>query len=181
MKKLSLFLFLAVSFLFASCEKLTEELIKLLTFEISHSQTFTMPAHLVLPGTEFPGSPVAVATNSSESFENNNTRAELVKDVSLSKLVLTIQDPDNEDFGFLKDVEIYIDAEEADEVKLAYLNNIPANAGKTLELTATGAKLDKYLKAPSYTIRTRAVVDETISQDVTIKTDMTFKVTANPL
>jgi hypothetical protein len=178
MKKLSLFLFVALSFLFASCEKLSE----LLSFEIKHSQTFTMPAQFILPGTDFPGSPVAVTTNSSESFKNNNTRAELVKDVTLKKLVLTIQNPDNEDFGFLKDVEVYINSDEVNkEVKLAYLNNISANAGKTLELTATNEKLDQYLKASSFTIRTRATVDEAVSQDVTIKTDMTFKITADPL
>jgi hypothetical protein len=177
MKKLSLLLFVVASFVFASCEELKE----LLSFEINHSQTFTMPAQFVLPGANLPGSPVAVTTNSEESFKNNNTRADLVKDVTLSKLVLTIQDPASEDFGFLKDVEIFIDADNADEVRLAYLNDIPANAGKTLELTSTNAKLDKYLKAPSFSIRTRATVDEAITQDVTIKTDMTFKVTADPL
>ena len=177
MKKLSLLLFAALSFLFASCEELTE----LLSFDINHSQTFTMPAQFLLPGSDLISPPVTVTSNSAESFKNNNTRADLVKDVTLSKLVLTIQDPASEDFGFLKDVEIFIDADEVDEVKLAYLNNIPANAGKTLELTATGAKLDKYIKAPSFTIRTRATVDEAVSQDVTIKTDMTFHVTADPL
>jgi hypothetical protein len=178
MKKLSLFLFVAVSFLFASCEELTE----LLSFEIKHSQTFTLPAQFVLPGAELLSPPVAVTSSSSESFKNNNTRADLVKDVTLSKLVLTIQDPASEDFGFLKDVEIFINSDEVNkEVRLAYLNNIPDNAGKTLELTATGEKLDKYIKASSFTIRTRAIVDEAISQDVTIKTDMAFKVTADPL
>jgi hypothetical protein len=177
MKKLTPLLFAAASFLFASCEELKE----LLSFEIKHSQRFTMPAQLVLPGANLPGSPVAVTTNSEESFKNNNTRAGLVKDVTLRKLVLTIEDPATEDFGFLKDVEIFIDAEDADEVRLAYLNDIPAHAGNTLELTSTNAKLDKYLKAPSFTIRTRSTVDEAITQDVTIKTDMTFKVTADPL
>lgn len=177
MKKLSLLLFVAASFLFASCEELKE----LLSFEITHSQTFTMPAQFVLPGANLPGSPVAVTTNSEESFKNNNTRADLVKDVTLSKLVLTIQDPASEDFGFLKDVEIFISADDVPEVRLAYLNDIPANAGKTLELTSTNAKLDKFIKAPSFSIRTRATVDEAVTQDVTIKTDMTFKVTADPL
>lgn len=177
MKKLIPFLFVAAALFVASCKELKE----LLSFEIKHSQTFTMPAQFVLPGADLPGSPVAVTTNSEESFKNNNTRAELVKDVTLSKLVLTIQDPANEDFGFLKDVEIFIDADGAGEVRLAYLNDIPANAGKTLELTSTNAKLDKYIKAPSFSIRTRATVDEAVTQDVTIKTDMTFKVTADPL
>jgi hypothetical protein len=177
MKKLTLVLFTLTSFFLASCEELKE----LMSFEIKHSQTFTMPAQYVLPGANLPGSPMAVTTNSAETFKNNNTRAELVKDVTLSKLVLTIQDPANENFGFLKDVEIFIDSEDAEEVKLAYLNDIPANAGKTLELTSTNAKLDKYLKASSFTIRTRATVDEAVTQDVTIKTDMTFQVTADPL
>ena len=177
MKKLTPLLFVLTSFFLASCEELRE----LLSFDIKHSQTFTMPAQLVLPGADLPGSPLAVPTNSEESFKNNNTRAELVKDVTLRKLVLIIQDPATEDFGFLKDVEIFIDADDAEEVRLAYLHDIPASAGDTLELNATNAKLDTYIKTPSFSLRTRATVDEAITQDVTIKTDMTFKVTADPL
>jgi hypothetical protein len=177
MRKLSPMLFVAACFIFASCEELKE----LLRFEIKHSQTFTLPAQFVLPGANLAGSPLAVTSNSEESFKNNNTRADLVKDVTLHKLVLTIQDPANEDFGFLKDVEIFIDADGADEVRLAYLNDIPANAGNSIELTSTNAKLDKYIKATTFSIRTRATVDEAITRDVTIKTDMTFQVTADPL
>lgn len=178
MKKLTFLFFIAALFTLASCEEL---ITKLLRFDIKHSQTFTLPGQGILFTGPLWSSPVTVTTNSEESFKNKNTRAELVKDVTLSKLVLTIQDPADEDFGFLKDVEIWIDADEADEVKLAYLNDIPANIGNTIELTSTNAKLDKYIKAPSFSIRTKVTMDEALARDVTIKSDMTFKVSADPL
>ena len=177
MKKPASLLIVLLVFICASCKEVKD----LLTFEISHSETFTLPARFVVPGVDFPGFPVAVSSNTAETFRNNNTRADLVKDVTLHKLVLTIQDPATEDFGFVKEIEIFIDADDADEVRLAYLQDVPATVGNTIELTSTNAKLDKYIKAETFTLRTRALVDETISQDVKIKTDMTFKVTADPL
>ena len=40
--------------------------------------------------------------------------------------------------------------------------------------------LDKYIKAPSYKLRTEAVIKETITNDITIQANMIFTVTADP-
>ena len=158
-----------------------DEVDKLLTFNITKSQTFTVPAQIILPGAQIASLPLTVQSNAEEEFKNNKTQSSFVKDVTLDKLILTVENPADEDFGFMRDIEIYIDAEDADEVKVAYLNDIPANVGKTLELNSTNENLDKYIKASSFTVRTRAATDEAVMQDVTIKMDMTFKVTADPL
>lgn len=177
MNRVSLLLFSFIVLCLASCR----EIDKLLTFRINQSQTVTLPARSILPGAIIGSLPITTQTNSEESFKNNNTQANLVKDVVLEKLVLTIADPADEDFSFLRDMTIYIDADDAPEVKLAYANDIPNNVGKTLELTSTNAKLDAYIKAKSFTVRTQATTDETVSRDITIKLDMTFKVTADPI
>ena len=151
---------------------------KLLTFTVSNQTKFKI-------GVGFPlnianGIPTPdVTTNSSTDFENNNTKASLVKDVKLKELKLSITDPTDKTFSFLKSIHIYISTDANDEIELAYLDNISVTTN-TLTLTPTSEKLDQYIKASSYKLRTVAVTKETITSDVTIKADMKFTVTADP-
>ena len=69
--------------LFVSCEKIND----LLTFEITSSETIKIPASGLIDAPLI--APVPVPVNSQQSFENNNTNADLVKDVKLDELKLT--------------------------------------------------------------------------------------------
>ena len=172
------FVFFASAFLFlAGCKQID----KLLTFNINQSQTITVPKAAIIPGLTVIGAPVTINADTKEEFRKQNTAAELVKDVTLNKIVMNMQSPANEDFGFLKEVELFLGADNLPEVSVAYLRDIPANAGRTLQLTSTNVKLDKYLKATSFTLRTRGTADEAVLDDITVKVDMSFKVTADPL
>lgn len=151
---------------------------KLLTFTISNSTSIQIDSNLPL-GTPFEISTPDVSTNSSSEFENNKTKANLVKEVKLKDLKLTITDPTDKNFSFLKSVHLYISTDADDEIELAYLDDINTIAN-TIELISTDAKLDEYIKASSYKIRTEAVLKETVTSDVTIKADMNFRVTADP-
>ena len=115
-----------------------------------------------------------------ETFKNNKTRAELVKDVTLNRLNLTVTDPQGENFNFLKKIEIYISSENKAEVKIAYLEEVPANA-TTLNLKSTNAALDEFIKGETYNIRTKASLAKPLTRNTTIKADMRFKVTADPI
>jgi predicted transposase YdaD len=166
-----LFLILAL----ASCKKIDQ----LLTFYLDDSQNVTIPANFPL-GTLVPITPLTVTTRSAETFKNNNTSADKVKDVSLNKLSLTITDPNGQNFDFLQKIELYIGTDQNDQVRLAYLDEVPRGVS-TIELTSTNAQLDKYLKAASYTLTTKAQIRQSISYDVTVRSDSRFKVTADPL
>jgi len=173
MKKTLLLLPLFLLF-FSGCEKFAQ----LLTFEISDSQDIKIPASgLVDPPFV---SPVPVTMSNQETFENNNTTANLVKDVSLSKLTLTIADPATENFDFLKSIKIYIGTDETDKVLLASQDSIPTGVS-TIELISGNAKLDKYIKASSYTLFTEVTLKSTVAHELTIRADSKFRVTANPL
>ncbi|WP_114782850.1 hypothetical protein [Botryobacter ruber] len=178
MNKISLVMVVALlALLGASCKKFSN----LLTFYINHEESIYVPATVALPiGGILPVSPVPVTTNSKDTFKNNKTSADLVKDVSLDRLVLTITDPQQQTFDFLQSIEIYITTDGNDEVLLAHLNQIPANA-TSLTLISSNAKLDKYIKADTYTIRTKATLAKPLAKDTTIKAAMRFKVTADPL
>jgi hypothetical protein len=170
------YILLVILFLsFFSCD----EIEKLLTFYVEDETTFTVAsaAPLNLP---FEIATPDVATNSSQQFENNNTRADLVKEIKLTQLDLSITSPSGKTFSFLKSIHIYISTDNADEIELAYADNIPANASE-IQLTPTKNRLDAYVKASSYKLRTEVVTRETVTEDVDIKTNLKFRVTADPL
>lgn len=156
------------------CEKVDQ----LLTFEISSSENIKIPASGLINSPLI--SPVPVTVNSQQSFANNNTQASLVKDVSLSKLTLTITDPAAENFNFLKSIKIYIGTDQNDKVPLASLDNIPTGVS-TIELVSSGSKLDKYIKAESYTLFTEVSLRSNVAHELTVRADSKFKVTADPL
>ncbi|GAB3231657.1 hypothetical protein GCM10027346_18290 [Hymenobacter seoulensis] len=159
----------------SSCDKLD----KLLTFYIEDSQSVKIASNFPF-GQFAPLSPIPVTTRSDEKFKNENTSANLVKDVKLDRLTLTITDPNAENFDFLQGINIYISTEQSDKILLASLDNVPMGVN-TLQLTPTSEKLDKYVKANSYTLSTEAKIRKPISRDITIRTDTRFKVTADPL
>jgi PBP1b-binding outer membrane lipoprotein LpoB len=151
---------------------------QLLTFTISNQTTFKIPSGFPV-GVPIDFVTPDITTNSSSEFENNNTKANLVKDVRLKDLTVTITDPANKTFSFLKSIRLYISTDANDEIELAYKDDINSTSN-TLTLLPTDAKLDKYIKAPSFKLRTEAVTKEAISQDITVKADMKFRVTADP-
>lgn len=172
MKKVILIVPIFFLFLF-SCEKVKS----LLTFEIESSENIKIPASGLVNSPFI--SPVPVTIRSQESFENNNTSANLVKDVSLSKLTLTIIDPAAENFNFLKSIKIYIGTSESDKVPLASLDNIPTGVS-TIELISANSKLDKYIKASSFSLYTEVALRSNVAHELTVKADSKFKVTADP-
>jgi hypothetical protein len=173
MNRLLLVLLLATSVF--GCKSVDD----LLTFTISHETNFTvanssplnLPIELQTPD---------VTTNSSQEFGNHDTKAELVKDVKLESVKLTITDPTGKTFSFLKSIHIYISTNSNDEIELAYADNIVSTTN-ILDLTTTDKKLDTYVKASSYKLRTQLITKETLTQDVDIKMNLKFKVTADPL
>ena len=175
MKKFILLAPLALFLVFTGCKKIEQ----LLTFYIENSQNIRIPA-TPLFGSVVALTPLTVATKSEETFKNNNTRADLVKDVSLNKLALTITDPSGQNFDFLQKIEIYISTNANDQIRLAYLDQVPRGVS-SIELTSTDAKLDSYLKAPSYTLTTKVTTSQAIARDITVRADSRFKVTADPL
>ncbi|AOW09640.1 hypothetical protein EM308_09060 [Flavobacterium gilvum] len=154
------------------------EVDKLLTFKISNETSFKISPGASL-NTPFEVPTPDVTTNSTAEFKNNNTNADLVKDVKLDELKLTITNPADKTFSFVKSVHLYISTNATDEIELAYQDNI-SSTSNTINLTCTDQKLDKYIKSSSYKIRTSVTINQTFSQEVTVNARMTFKVTADP-
>ena len=99
--------------------------------------------------------------------------------MQLKELNLSITDPSDKTYSFLKSVHMYISTTADDEIELGYQDNI-SSTSNTISLICTTQKLDKYIKASSYKIRTKVTTKETLTQDITVKADMKFRVTADP-
>jgi hypothetical protein len=171
------FLLLIIGFLlFTGCD-IQEKLDEIATFNISNSADFTVPSASAI------NLPIDVATpdvntSSQQSFENNNTRADLVENVSLTDLTLIITDPDDRTFSFLKSLEIYISNDSEGSTLLAEIQDIPETVGKELQLETTGANLDEYITEDSYSLEFKAVTDKTTNSDTDFTADMVFEVRA---
>ncbi len=171
-KSIALILFLAV--FLNSCSAVDD----LLTFTISNQASIqikssfpvNLPSEIITPD---------VTTNSSAEFANNKTKASLVKDVKLKSIKLTITNPADKTFTFLKSIHLFISTTDSDEIELAYQDNINETTNM-IDLICTDKKLDQYIKSDKYKIRTQVTLKETLTKDVTVKADMKFKVTADP-
>lgn len=167
---LSLFLALFVSSCSAVDDLLSFTISNETSIKIKSTSPINLPSEIATPD---------VTTNSSAEFANNKTKASLVKDVKLKSLKLTITDPSDKTFTFLKSVHLYISTTNSDEIELAYMDNISATTNM-IDLTCTDARLDQYIKADKYKIRTQVTLKETLTKDVTIAANMKFRVTADP-
>ncbi len=173
-KKL-LFLTAGITILFSSisCKKIED----LLTFNINVENNFTIgasgpiniPVEILTP---------QVTTNSTQQFQNNNSNVNKVKDIKLKKVDLQIVSPAGKTFSFLESVHIYVSTNANDEIELAYLDNISSSA-TAISLIPTSASLDKYVKASSYSLRTKIVTKQALTQNVEVKNLCQFQVTAN--
>ncbi len=170
--KISIAAILLISIL-SGCKKLG------VNFGINHQANFRVESSSPLNLPFEVGTP-DVTTNSSQQFDNNNTAANLIKEIKLEELKLTITNPSSKTFSFLKSIHIYISTDSNDEIELAGLDNIVSTA-QTITLNPTTQDLSKYVKASSYKLRTTVVTKETLTQAVDFRSDIKFRVKAGVL
>lgn len=158
----------------AACEKVDD----LLTFKIINETSFTVPSAIGLNLPTLLPTP-DVTTNASQTFQNNNTNVNKVKDIKLESLVLAITSPTDATFAPVKSIRLYISAPGFEEKLLAFKENIPADAGNRLSLDVTREKMDNYVKRETFSVRTEVVTRQAVFQDTDVTAQMVFAVTAN--
>jgi len=159
-----------------SCEEVNE----LTKFDIEYDKSFTVPAKLVIETPMSIPTP-DITTNSEEKFSGNDTKKDLIEEIVLKELVLTLESPTNSDLSFLKSLTLYIDADGMDETEIASSESIPDDIGKSLEMETPSVDLKEYIFKDSFSIRTKVTTDETISEEHEINAAMVFTVDAEIL
>ncbi len=174
--KRNLYILTLFSLGFAACEQIDE----LTKFEIDYDTSITIPS---TTGLNLPLDILTpdVSSNAESSFAINDTRKDLVEEIRLKKLELTIREPKNADFSFLKSINIYIKAEGLPKEKIAWHDDVSANSGSKLSLETTGVDLKEYIKQDEFSLITEVVTDEALSTDYTIDAHTVFGVNAKIL
>ena len=122
-----------------------------------------------------------IESNAESTFAVNDTRKDLVEQIILTDLSLSLIEPTDRDLSFLKSVSIYLNAEGLDEVEVASEENIPDSVGKELQITTSGADLQEYLKKDQFSLRLKVVTDKVITTDYRIGVKSIFFVDAKIL
>ncbi|MGB1017855.1 MAG: hypothetical protein ACPGVH_02195 [Chitinophagales bacterium] len=146
-----------------SCNKLD----KLTQFNIDYKETVTVPGNTII-SLPFDLDDQELETNSSTSFENNNSNKDLVEKATLTKMQLDHKSPSSGDLSFIESISIFLEADGLPEIKIAWKDVVPENVGKTLDLDLTDADLKDYVKKDDLRIRINSVIDEALSQDQVI-------------
>ena len=175
MKKLLLFVLVASIAGFEGCNALK----KLTQFRVNQSTEFSVPSSLLVNVPVSLPSP-DITTNSSQTFENNNTSADLIESVKLEEMKLTITSPAGKSFSFLKDIQLYLSAPGMQEVLVAEKLNVSSTTGELL-LDVKDVELKEYLKKDKLSLRSQVVTDEVLTQSIQIKADSRFFVDAKIL
>ena len=175
MKKSQLTYFIAFVLLL-NCS-VVDELTK---FDLDYQTNYSVQSSTLI-NTPFDFQTPDITTESESTFENNDTRKDLIESIKLKTIKLTIETPEDGDFNFLKEIHIYINAEDIEEVEIANAFNLEDNNATTLTLEVTDEELKEFIKKDRFNLRVKTVTDETINETHEITIDTKFRVDAEIL
>lgn len=176
MKYSSSILFILI-FTFFGC-KLIDELTH---FDIDYNYTFTLQSYggINLDNLDIKSNDVDNSTES--TFQNNDTRKDLVERATLKKMDVTILEPVDATYGFLNKVEIFLSTDDLAEKLIAWKDNIAANESNTLKLETTSSNLRKYLISDAIKVRLKTTSSEPLTEDLLLDLKSTVEVDAKIL
>ncbi|TNE81333.1 MAG: hypothetical protein EP332_04220 [Bacteroidetes bacterium] len=177
MNKIKILILLSFSFaltLSPACSKLLE------TIDFGFNIRGDFPVPPSIPANipfELPTLPVS--HNMSKEFEDNGTKAELVKEIRIEYLKLKVEEPIGGDLSFLKDIEIRLNKDGVGEKLVAWKYDVDDAVGQELALEVTPDVLDAYLKSDNFEMKIKVTTDKVNSKQYKISYDIRTKVKAN--
>ncbi len=124
----------------------------------------------------------SIQTNISEELELNNSKVELIEQALVKKLKVTITNPEDGDFDFLNQIEIFINADGLTKEKVAFKYDIPNTIGNVLDMELVpDLDLQEYIKKDKFTLDITIKTDKILFHDTDIKVDATFAIDAKIL
>lgn len=148
------------------------------TLEYTHQSKIDSNVGVNLP---FNISTPPVQTNSTAEFKNENTAKNLIEEIYIEQLKITLTSPSNADFSFLENITIYINADGKDEQEIAWKKPVPSNAGASITLDINDTDLQEYIVQDEFSLRINATTDELIASDHHFEVFTKFRVKAKLL
>jgi len=176
--KIILYLLIFASLtLVGSCKKFDEKT----QFDITINETVEIPS-IVGVNLPFNLPTTSIHTEINEQLEIKDKKKEKIEYINLTELKLSILNPSNKNFNFLKAVEVYISAENLPEILVAKEDNMPnANAQEVYVSPIEKLDLTEYVKKDAIDLKVVVTTDETIFQKVTIDVQSSFWIDAKVL
>lgn len=174
MKK-TISIFVVFLLLQSSCREIN----KLTIFNVSY-QTQSVIESLAGINLPFNILTPVISTNSVSEFEINDTRKDMIEEITLKELKLTVSAPENGDLSFLKSMKVYINGQGLNEKLLAWNENIDSEE-KSIFLKTTAEDLQEYIKLDTISLRVNAEIKKLILSDYTLDINSVFRVDARIL
>ncbi|MEM6349065.1 MAG: hypothetical protein AAF927_34580, partial [Bacteroidota bacterium] len=146
-----------------SCEKLSE----FTQFNLNYTASVTVPATV---GVDLPFDLFTpdIETNSETEFETEKTSKDLLEEVKLTKLDLTITSPTDADFDFLETITVYLAAEGLPEIAIATKDMVEDGITETLSLDVIEDDLKDYIKTDGFKLRANIKTDQVVTEAISI-------------
>ncbi len=169
-------LFAIILMSFVQCKKVDQ----LTMFKLNYDASYTISSNSLID-IPFDFLTPDITTNSQEEFQLNNTNSDLIEEIILEALTLSITSPQGEDFSMLKSIEVFINAEGLSELKVAQRLDIPDDIGSNLVLETMENDIKEYIKKENFILRVKTTTDELFTEDVQINIQSRFHVDAKIL
>ena len=163
-----------VVFFFQDCKKLK----KYTDFDVNYSTDFVIPASGGLINLPINITTPETTTNTEGTYDNEDTEAKLVDEVTMTRLNLVINSPQNASFDFLENIEVYLSSSGQPEVMVASKYSIPQTGLRSLELDTHNENLKAYLEESSFKIRVKTTLRQSLTYDVSMTANETLHVKA---
>lgn len=159
---------------FDACKKLK----KYTEFDVNNSSNFTIPASNYFINVPFEITTPETTTNIQEKIDTEGSTSKLVDQVTLTRMNLAINNPENGNFNFLNSVEIYLSSSSQPEILAAWKYQIPENNSKVLDLETGNTNLKEYIKDNGLTLRIKIITDKLVPYDLDVTSNETFHIKA---
>jgi len=170
MKKILIFSFLFLSL--AACEKIDKNT----QFSINTEVAFEVPSdRTTQTPIELNAIPLVI---DSKIFEDYNTSIDLIDKATIKNIELQIVDPQNADFNFLTDVELYIEADNLPKIRMAWKNNMQDDRLQSFSPDYLPDNLSEYLKNDHLKMSVVLLTDEVLQQPIQFKVKTAFYIDA---
>jgi hypothetical protein len=161
MKKVSVILIALVLTTVYSCNKL-----KHVKFTVPFTAKLTIPKSDVVNTTHTVFSDT-VETNIATISSDNKTSTELIRSVKFEEVVLSITEPANQTFDFVKELHIYIWTPGQPEAEVSFKTEM-SETGRDLKLDINDREFKKYFVTDWFRIKATAYTTKPILQDIKI-------------
>ncbi|MFI5264844.1 MAG: hypothetical protein ACHQM6_10040 [Candidatus Kapaibacterium sp.] len=165
-------LLLVAALLTSSCKQVTQAISNLLTFDINKSANFPV-SHLTPTGILTPNFGIPIPLDSA-TLAQQKTSLSLIRTIKLTKLVFTPDDP----FFDMSNFDTISLAVGLDSLNTIWLGSWSGSGNKVI-LTNNDFAADAKNSKDKFFARFKLKNDP--AHDITIKTDFTFSISADPL